>query len=501
MAMQKLHPVILSGGSGTRLWPLSREDHPKQFLPLLGNRSLLQATALRVTAPARFHPPLVIANQEHRFAIREQLAAAGVDPAAILLEPVARNTGPAVAAAAHWLAERDAEACLLVLPSDHVIGDEAAFLAAVDRARALAAKGKLVTFGIRPDRPETGYGYIRRGPAIAGQPDCYEVERFVEKPDEARARSFLAEGGYDWNSGMFVFPAGRFLAELERLDPAMLAACRAAVAGATSDLGFVRLEVAEFAGAPGRSVDHAVMEHARQVAVVACDPGWSDVGAWSALWEVSDKDAAGNAVSGDALVLDSRDTLVRAEHRLVVALGLKDLVVVETPDAVLVAPRGQAQAVKQVVDSLKAQGRSEATRHRRVYRPWGTYDSIDAGERFQVKQIVVKPGGQLSLQMHYHRAEHWIVVQGTARVTRGEEVLMLHENQSTYIPPGTRHRLENPGKIELKLIEVQSGSYLGEDDIVRFADDYGRADTVPAPATQRRRQGTTAASTSSRKRR
>jgi len=354
MAMVKLYPVILSGGSGTRLWPLSREGHPKQFLPLLGDRSLLQATALRVAAPERFHAALVIANQEHRFAIREQLAAAGVAPAAILLEPVARNTGPAVAAAALWLAERDAEACLLVLPSDHVIGEEAAFLAAVERAGRLAKRGKLVTFGIRPDRPETGYGYVRRGPAIAGEPGCFAVERFVEKPDEARARGFLAEGGYDWNSGMFVFPAGRLLAELERLDPAMLAACRAAVAGATSDLGFVRLEAAAFAAAPGRSVDHAVMEQAREVAVVACDPGWSDVGAWLALWEVSDKDAHGNAVSGDALVLDSRDTLVRAEHRLVVALGLKDLVVVETPDAVLVAPRDRAQAVKQVVDSLKA---------------------------------------------------------------------------------------------------------------------------------------------------
>ena len=498
--MAKLYPVILSGGSGTRLWPLSRVGHPKQFLPLLGQRSLLQATALRVADARRFHAPLVVANEEHRFAIVEQLEAVGVAPAAILLEPVARNTGPAVAAAALRLAANDAEACLLVLPSDHVIRDEAAFLTAVDQAAELARLGHLVTFGIRPDRPETGYGYIRRGSAIAGLADCYAVERFVEKPDEALARAFLADGGYDWNSGMFVFPAGRFIEELGRLDAEMLAACRAAVAGATSDLGFVRLEAAAFARAPGRSVDHAVMEGASQVAVVACDPGWSDVGAWSALWEVSDKDAAGNVVAGDALVMDSRNTLVRGEHRLVVALGLENMVVVETADAVLVAPSDRAQEVKAAVDRLKRDGRAEAVQHRRVYRPWGNYDSIDAGDRFQVKQIVVKPGGQLSLQMHYHRAEHWIVVQGTARVTRGEEILMLHENESTYIPPGTRHRLETPGKIELKLIEVQSGSYLGEDDIVRFADNYGRAEAAE-PAAPARRQRRAAASTSSRKRR
>lgn len=463
-----LLPVLLSGGAGTRLWPLSREAYPKQFLPLAGEHSLLQDTWTRVAALAE-RAPLVVANEEHRFLAAEQLRQAGADPAAILLEPVGRNTAPAIAVAALQALADGGDPLLLVLPSDHAIADAEGFRAAVAAARAGAEAGALVTFGIQPTHPATGYGWI----AYPAGPGLRPVERFVEKPERARAEAMLAAGGHAWNSGMFLFLASRVVAELERLQPAMLAACRAALDGARRDSDFVRLQRAAFEACPADSIDYAVMEHTRDAQVLPIDVGWSDVGAWSALWDIAERDAAGNAHHGDVIALDCRDTYAWSE-RLVAMIGLEGVVVVETPDATLVAAKDRVQEVKEVVARLKASGRSESNLHRKVYRPWGAYDSIDMGERFQVKRITVKPGGTLSLQMHHHRAEHWIVVSGTAKVTRGDEVLLLCENQSTYIPLGVKHRLENPGKVPLELIEVQSGSYLGEDDIVRFEDVYGR---------------------------
>lgn len=471
----RIHPVILSGGSGTRLWPLSRLAYPKQLLSLVGERTMLQETALRVAEPQRFAPPLVVCNEEHRFIVAEQLRAAGLEPAAILLEPVGRNTAPAVAAAALTLLEREADPLMLVLPSDHVVQKVAPFRAAVDAAAQLAAKGALVTFGIKPEGPETGYGYIRRGAALDA-PDAFAVEAFVEKPDRARAEAFLADGGYDWNSGMFVLGAKAFLDELAAFEPKVVEAAKQALAQAKSDLSFVRLDKAAFEASPSISIDNAVMERTRKAAVVACDIGWSDVGAWSALWAIGQRDGDGNVTQGDVLTRDVSGSYLRADGRLIAALGLKDVIVVDTADAVLVAAKDRVQDVKELVAALQAKGREELIHHRRVYRPWGWYESIDAGDRFQVKHICVKPGAALSLQMHHHRAEHWVVVRGTAKVTRGDEVVLLHENESTYIPLGTRHRLENPGKIPLELVEVQSGAYLGEDDIVRFDDQYGRKD-------------------------
>ncbi|QNH18351.1 phosphomannose isomerase/GDP-mannose pyrophosphorylase [Xanthomonas sp. SS] len=466
--MSDVLPIILSGGSGTRLWPLSRESYPKQFLPLVGEHSMLQATWLRA-APVAGHAPIVVANEEHRFVAAEQLQQIGVKPQSILLEPKGRNTAPAIAVAALEATRNGADPLLLVLPSDHVIRDEAAFQAAVRAAAAAAEQGKLVTFGIKPTAPETGYGYIKAG---AGN-GVSAVERFVEKPDLATAQGYLASGEYYWNSGMFLFRASRYLEELRRFQPAIADACSKAWEAAKRDADFIRLDKDAFAASPSDSIDYAVMEKTADAVVVPLDAGWNDVGSWSALLEVSPQDAQGNAHHGDVIEIDCRNTYAYGS-RLIAMVGLQDVVVVETDDAVLVGHRERIQEVKEIVARIKASGRSEATWHRKVYRPWGAYDSIDNGQRFQVKRITVKPGATLSLQMHHHRAEHWIVVSGTAEVTRGEEVLLLTENQSTYIPLGVTHRLKNPGKLPLELIEVQSGSYLGEDDIVRFEDTYGR---------------------------
>ncbi|EOW2136832.1 mannose-1-phosphate guanylyltransferase/mannose-6-phosphate isomerase [Stenotrophomonas sp. GD03908] len=466
--MSSIQPVILSGGSGTRLWPLSREAYPKQFLPLAGELTMLQATWQRV-APLAARGPLVIANEEHRFVAAEQLQQVGAEPAAIILEPVGRNTAPAIAVAALEATRDGADALLLVLPSDHVITDEAAFRSAVQAAAGAAEAGKLVTFGIVPTGPETGYGYIK---AADGQ-GLRAVERFVEKPDLETASGYVASGQYYWNSGMFLFKASRYLQELERFQPEMLASSRQAWQQARRDADFTRLDKDAFTAVPSDSIDYAVMEKTADAVVIPLDAGWNDVGSWTALRDVSQQDGDGNAHQGDVIAIDCRNTYAYAQ-RLVALVGLDDVVVVETDDAVLVGKADRMQDVKTVVAQLKAEGRSEATWHRKVYRPWGAYDSIDNGERFQVKRITVKPGGTLSLQMHHHRAEHWIVVSGTAEVTRGDEVILLSENQSTYIPLGVTHRLRNPGKLPLELIEVQSGSYLGEDDIVRFEDTYGR---------------------------
>ena len=477
-------PVILSGGSGTRLWPLSRQAYPKQFLALAGEDTMLQATWLRVAELASA-APLVVANEDHRFMVAEQLRQVGCTPAAIVLEPVGRNTAPAIAVAALQATADGADPLLLVLPSDHVIADAAGFRAAVAAATPAAQAGKLVTFGIVPTAAETGYGYIKAAsdestPTTTAQTQgarasaVRQVAGFVEKPDAATAAQYLASGQYFWNSGMFLFQASRYLAELERHAPAMLAACRAAFEGAKRDTDFVRLDKAAFAACPSDSIDYAVMEKTADAAVLPIDVGWNDVGSWSALWEVAQQDGDGNTHHGDVIALDCRDTLAWGDRRLVAMIGLRDIVVVDSDDALLVAHKDQVQEVKEVVARLKAEGRSESTLHRKVYRPWGAYDSIDMGERFQVKRITVNPGAALSLQMHHHRAEHWIVVSGTAEVTRGEEVLLLSENQSTYIPLGVTHRLRNPGKVALELIEVQSGSYLGEDDIVRLEDVDGR---------------------------
>ncbi len=466
--MNVLLPVILSGGSGTRLWPLSREAYPKQFLPLAGNETMLQATWRRVAAIATAKL-IVVANQEHRFMVAEQLREVGVEPA-VILEPIGRNTAPAIAIAALQAVADHGDALLLVLPSDHVVLDDAAFHSSVKAASAAAESGKLVTFGIVPTGPETGYGYIK---AIAGS-GVRAVERFVEKPDLGTAQNYVASGEYFWNSGMFLFKATRYLAELRKFQPDMLSACEQALANAVRDTDFIRLDAVAFESCPSDSIDYAVMEKTADATVIGLNAGWSDVGSWSALWQVSPKDANGNAHHGDVIEIDCRNTYAHGS-RLIAMVGLEDVVVVETDDAVMVGHRDRVQDVKEIVARIKRDGRTEAAAHRKVYRPWGAYDSIDNGERFQVKRITVKPGATLSLQMHHHRAEHWIVVSGTAEVTRGEDVILLTENQSTYIPLGVTHRLKNPGKLPLELIEVQSGSYLGEDDIVRFEDAYGRA--------------------------
>jgi len=469
-----LYPVILSGGSGTRLWPMSRTLYPKQLLRLTGEDSLLQQTVRRVGDRGRFAPPLLVANEEHRFIVAEQLRAIKALSPILLLEPIGRNTAPAACVAALILAERDPDALMLLLPSDHIIADEAAFAAAIDRAAAAARAGALAMFGITPERPETGYGYIRRGAPVDGIAGVFRVAEFVEKPSAELAQRFVASGEYFWNGGMFLFPAAFFLDELERMRPDIVEACRRALHAARRDDDFIRLDREAFENCPADSIDYAVMEHTSRAAVVPVRMGWSDVGSWDALWEISGKDAAGNAILGNVVAEDTRNCYLRSETGLVAAIGIEDLVVIATADAVMLAPRDRTQEVRRLVSRLAAAGRDEVDALPTVHRPWGTYRSLHNGDRVQVKHITVKPGGKLSLQMHHHRAEHWIVVQGTAKIVRGNEEMILSEDQSTYIPLGIRHRLENPGKIPLHLIEVQSGSYLGEDDIVRLEDTYGR---------------------------
>lgn len=467
-----LFPVILSGGSGTRLWPVSRSAMPKQFLPLVGSQTLFQQTVCRCEGLADLQPPLVVTNDDHRFIVAEQLRDLGKKDSTVLLEPVARNTAPAIAAAAFAALERSTEAVLLVMPSDHIVRDPAAFRLAVQRTLSDARANRLVTFGIVPTSPETGYGYIERGEHL-DDPDTFSVQSFKEKPDLDKARAFVASGQFFWNAGIFLFSARSFLDELKAFEPTMHEAVASAYQQARRDPDFLRLAREDFARAPSISVDYAVMEKTRKAAVRPVECGWNDVGSWSSIWEVGDKDSQGNVLSSESIAIDTRNTLVQSK-RIVATVGVEDLLVIDSDDALLVAHRSQAQKTKDVVDILKSRGNQSWQFHRKVARPWGSYDSIDASERFQVKRITVKPGASLSLQMHHHRAEHWIVVNGTARITKGDETFVLSENQSTYIPLGVTHRLENPGKIPLELIEVQSGSYLGEDDIVRFEDKYGR---------------------------
>ena len=482
-----IQPVILSGGSGTRLWPLSREKYPKQLLPLIGEDSLLQATVRRVDgiAGAELAAPMVVCNEEYRFVIAEQLRVMG-QPGVVVLEPLGRNTAPALTIAAQAAIKNGADPVLLVMPADHVIVDKQAFQTAVQAGAALAAEGVVVTFGITPDVPETGYGYIQSGEGY-GSGSAKRIARFVEKPNLQTAQAYLAEGSYLWNSGLFMMRASVWLQALAVCRPDILAACQVAWDAGKSDGEFVRVGKEAFSQCPSDSIDYAVMERiaAGQGVVAGATPlpvgvviplsaGWSDVGAWEALWQVLPKDSEGNVAQGDVLMQDSRNTLALSEGRLIACVGVDDLIVVETADAILVAHKDKTQDVKKIVDRLKAAGRTEGQIHRKVFRPWGSYDSVDAGPRFQVKRIVVKPGATLSLQMHHHRAEHWIVVSGTAKVTRGDATYLLSENESTFIPLGTTHRLENPGRVDLEMIEVQSGSYLGEDDIVRFEDVYGR---------------------------
>jgi mannose-1-phosphate guanylyltransferase / mannose-6-phosphate isomerase len=473
MTNSNIYPVILSGGTGTRLWPLSRTLYPKQLQPLHSELSLLQETASRLTG-GKFANPLIICNQEHRFIVAEHLQAIDISPEAIVLEPMGRNTAPAAAIASLILAERDPEAMILLMPSDHVITDDAAFKAAIDTALPAAKDGALVTFGIKPTSPETGYGYIKKSGALPGQENCFAVKAFVEKPDLATAENFLAEGGYFWNGGIFLFTVAKFMAELERLSPEIANACKDALAKAITDLDFHRLDEDAFAACPSDSIDYAVMEKSADVAVVPVDMGWSDVGSWDALWEVLDKDADGNVTSGDVILKSTTNSLIRSENKLVTAVGLKDTIVVATDDAILVSSKDEAQDVKLIVDELKAADRSEHILHAKVYRPWGWYQTLEMRDRFQVKIISLKPGAKISLQRHQHRAEHWVVVSGLATVTRGEDVIEMDVNQSTYIPIGMIHRLENRADVDLQIIEVQSGDYLGEDDIERFDDQYGR---------------------------
>ncbi len=468
-----LVPVFLSGGVGSRLWPVSRESYPKQFLPLTHDLSMLQETVNRVQGLDNLAAPLVVCNEEHRFLVAEQFRAINQPTSAILLEPEGKNTAPAVALAAIEALKSDEQALLLVLPADHVIQDTQSFHGAVLAGQPFAEAGKLVTFGIVPTAPETGYGYLKGGKTLADQ--VCELARFVEKPDQERAEGYLQSGEYRWNSGMFLFSARAYLQELGRHNHAMLAACEAAMAATQNDLDFVRPDAKAFSACPSDSIDYAVMEHTDLAVMVSMDCGWSDVGSWSALWDIAEKDSDNNHVYGDVLLEGVSNSYLRSQGRLLAAIGIDNLIVVETPDAVMVADKSRVQDVKAIVKKLKSAGRDEAKNLHCVYRPWGSYESLVVGEQFQVKRITVKPGQRLSLQMHHHRAEHWIVVKGTAEVVCGEQNLILSEDQSTYIPLGTKHRLSNPGVIPLELIEVQTGSYLGEDDIVRFEDIYGRS--------------------------
>lgn len=468
-----IFPVILAGGAGSRLWPLSRQLYPKQFLPLGESElTLLQSTIQRLQG-LECAQPILICNDQHRFLAAEQVRQLGLEQVTILLEPVSRNTAPAIALAALQATSREKDSILLVLAADHLVRDVAAFQECVRKALPLAEAGKLVTFGIVPTHPETGYGYLEKGREIV--PGCFAVNRFVEKPDLPAAEDYVGTGDYYWNSGMFLFRASRYLEELERLQPNILSACRSALEQGSQDLYFTRIDQAAFAACPEQSIDYAVMEKTSEAAMVPLDAGWSDVGSWSALWDVSAKSPEGNVLKGDVLQQDTRNTYVHSESRLVAAVGVDDLMIIETKDAVLVAHKNHVQDVKSIVERIRNDGRHEHINHRKVFRPWGMYDSIDNGHRYQVKRITVRPGAKLSVQMHHHRAEHWIVVSGTAKVTKGDKTYLVSENQSTYIPVGQVHALENPGVIPLELIEVQSGAYLGEDDIVRLQDVYGRA--------------------------
>ena len=483
MQSQSLIPVVLSGGSGTRLWPLSREKYPKQLLPLTGEDSLLQATLRRIDglAGVEIGSPLVVCNEEYRFVIAEQLRLMG-KKGKIVLEPAGRNTAPALTLAALEAEQEKSDPVLLVMPADHVIVDVPKFRETVSRGIRFAAQGAIVTFGVTPESPETGYGYIEAGEPVSDGDRAYRIVRFAEKPDIASARAYLDAGSYFWNSGLFMMRASVWLSAMEICRNDILAACRAAWVHRAVDGDFIRVKKEEFVNCPRDSIDYAVMERVAVAdepslpdgIVIPLSAGWSDVGAWDSLWKVLPKNESGNVSQGDVLLHDCRNMLVMSEHRLVACVGTENMVVIETPDAVLVAPLEKAQDVKQIVDSLKRNQRPEGQLHRKVFRPWGSYDGIDTGERFQVKRIIVKPGAALSLQMHHHRAEHWIVVRGTAQVTRGDKSFLVSENESTFIPLGTRHRLENPGCVPLEMIEVQSGSYLGEDDIGRFDDIYGR---------------------------
>lgn len=466
-------PVIMAGGTGTRLWPASRELYPKQFMALAGESTMLADTVARLSGPL-FAAPVVLCNDEHRFIAAEQLRAAGVGPEAIILEPVGRNTAPAAAVAALYLAERDADAVMLLAPADHVIADAKGFVKGVETALPAARNGNLLTFGITPSRPETGYGYIERGQA-AETPGVFALTQFTEKPDAATAQAYIASGAHLWNSGIFLMRCATYLDELARLNPDILTAVKAALAGADSDLDFLRLDADAFGKSPNISIDYAVMEPTDKGAVVPLDVGWSDVGSWDALWEITDKDNAGNVLRGDVMAEDVKDSYLRSDAGLLAVVGIDDVVVVVTDNAVLVAGKKASQEVRTIVDRLRKDGRPETVTHTTTYRPWGSFQNVDIGEHYQVKRITVKPGGQLSLQKHAQRAEHWVVVSGTATVTRGDEVMELQANQSTYIPIGMAHRLENKAGKTLHLVEVQSGDYLGEDDIVRLEDIYGRS--------------------------
>jgi len=469
-----IYPVILSGGSGSRLWPMSRAKYPKQFLPMLGSKSLFTQTLERVGEAYDFGAPLVVANEHHRFIINEQAEKAGIELQSVMLEPVGRNTAPAVAIAALKAAEIDADALLLFLPSDHVILDVPGFHKAVNAAACAAKKGYLVCFGMTPLRPETGYGYIAAGVEIDGAKGACAIDAFKEKPDAKTAEAYIEAGNYSWNSGMFLFAASTILEEFEKHQPAMLKAANIALDSATPDLNFLRMGEAEFSAVPADSIDYAIMEKTDRAAVVPAEFGWSDVGSFSALADVQEADANGNVAVGDVLTIDSQNCFIHAGDKLVSTVGVNDLIVVATDDAVMVAPKGRDQDVKKLVDSLKRKGRAEVDFHSIVYRPWGNYRTLAIGDRYQVKEIEVYPGKRLSLQKHHHRAEHWVIVEGSAVVTRNDEQHLMSENESIYLPLGAVHRLENPGKIPLRLIEVQSGGYLGEDDIVRLEDDFNR---------------------------
>ena len=462
-------PVILSGGSGTRLWPLSRSQHPKQFLPLASQKTMVQETVLRLQGLKDLQPPLAICNENHRFMMAEQLREIGIQPAAIILEPMGRNTAPAVALAALTAKPDD---ILLILPADHVISNTAAFQEAICQASNKAKQGYLVTFGIVPDQPETGYGYIKSGEAL--DTESFAVDAFVEKPDLETAEKYIKSGDYFWNSGMFVFKAGRFIEELQKFQPDIVKSCQKSLDNQQRDIDFIRLDKEAFKNCPSDSIDYAVMEKTDHAAMIPLDADWNDIGSWSALWDITDKDDNGNAVNGDVIALNTSNSFIHASHKLVTTIGVDNLVIVETGDAVMIAVKDQVQDVKNIVNALKEKSRREIDTHLKVYRPWGYYHSVDVGDRHQTKRIVVNPGAKLSLQKHHHRAEHWVIVKGTALVTKEDEKTLLSENESTYIPLGVTHCLENPGVIPLEMVEVQSGSYLGEDDIVRFNDDYGR---------------------------